>query len=518
MKRFLFILIISFTYSQWSSDPASPQEVGIGIQAQLKSTSDGGVYIAWLTDMGGYHVYLQRYDSEGVAQFESGGMLVSNQPNSSWIAVHHMNLAVDSNDNAIISTLDTRTGIWQVYVYKITPDGTMTWGTDGIALSIPGTDNLSPRLTILSDNSTIVAWCQNYITVRLQRISENGALQWGDGGIHIVDSSGDLVNPLPITVDESNILLQWNHQSGPFWSPNSKLYQQKYNISGNGLWDSPIVVVGPVVFPMGNFFQESVGNYVGGSFSGWTEISGAVQSSVVQHINSNGDLSWIGGVELSTNGNVFRLIPQLTIAEDSQNLMAVWYQSNASQSQRGVFAQRLDENGNRLWGDYGTSVVALNSNVYYDLSIVGFGEDMVTSYIQTNSSNSISDIYAIRMNVDGNSVWNDGDIAVTNSNSPKTDMNVDKGQGCIFIAWTENGNVYAHCLKEDGTLGTPETSILGDVNGDGLINVLDIVFILDWILEGSEPTEEQLSTGDLNSDGIINVIDIVLIVEAILGN
>ena len=143
---------------------------------------------------------------------------------------------------------------------------------------------------------------------------------------------------------------------------------------------------------------------------------------------------------------------------------------------------------------------------------------MITSFIQANSSNSVSDIYAIRMDVDGNSVWNDGDISVTNSNSPKTDMMISKGQGCVFIAWTENGNVYAHCLKEDGTLGTPEDSIQGDVNGDGLINVLDIVLILDWILGGSDPTEEQLSTGDMNSDGIINVIDIVLLVEAIFGN
>ncbi len=217
MKYFIISLffIATFISAQWSTDPAAPQSLGSGVQAQVVATSDGGVYVAWLSD-GNYHVYLQRMNALGEPQLGDGGMVVSDQPNSSWIAVHHMNLAVDGNDNAIISTLDTRTGIWQVYAYKIAPDGSMPWGTDGLALSVLGSENISPRLTVLSDNSVAVAWCQDYLTVRIQMISESGALQWGDGGIHIEDGTGDLLNPIPLTVDGTNVLLQWNHQSGPF--------------------------------------------------------------------------------------------------------------------------------------------------------------------------------------------------------------------------------------------------------------------------------------------------------------
>ena len=99
------LLLTSVISAQWSSDPASPQLLGSGVQAQVKATSDGGVYVAWLTDMGDYHVYLQRFDATGVAQFDEGGMLVSDHNNESWIAVFHMNLAVDSDNNAIIITI-----------------------------------------------------------------------------------------------------------------------------------------------------------------------------------------------------------------------------------------------------------------------------------------------------------------------------------------------------------------------------------------------------------------------------
>ena len=455
MKHFFSLFIIfSVSFGQWSSLPSEPLMLGSGVQSKIRATSDGGAYVAWLSD-GNYHVYLQRVNSLGEPQWGDGGMVVSDQPNSSWIAVHHMNLAVDGNDNAIISTLDTRTGIWQVYAYKIAPDGSMSWGTDGLALSVPGSDNISPRLTVLSDNSVAVAWCQNYITVRIQRISESGALQWGDDGIHIEDSTGDLLNPLPLTVDGINVLLQWNHQTGPFWAPDSKLYLQKYNSFGIELWDSPVVAVGPVVFPTGNYFQESVGDNSGGSFSAWTEMAGSNQSSVAQRISGAGEIVWGADVEFSTNSSHFRTNPRTAVAGGSSELMAAWTESNGGQSQQGVYAQKLDENGNRLWGSSGVAVVPLNGNyAYLDLSVAGFGDDMIAAYIE-QSVNMTGDIYASRLNSNGGFSWSDETVTVTTSGNAKSDMSAGKGPGCIFIVWTENGSIYAHCLLDDGTLGPP---------------------------------------------------------------
>ncbi len=457
MKYLLSIsIILSFSFGQWPTSPDNPLWLGDGVQAQVRATSDGGAYVAWLSD-GNYHVYLQRLNSDGEPQWSNGGMVVSDQPNSSWIAVHHMNLAVDGNDNAIISTLDTRTGIWQVYAYKIAPDGSMPWGDDGLALSVSGSDNISPRLTVLSDNSVAVAWCQNYMTVRIQMISESGALQWGDGGIHIEDSTGDLVNPLPLTVDGTNVLLQWNHQTGPFWAPDSKLYRQKYNSSGVELWDSPVVAVGPVVFPTGNYSQESVGDHAGGSFSAWTQMAGSNQSAVAQRISGTGETVWGNAVNFSTNSSHFRTNPRTAVAEGNSELMAAWTESNGSQSQRGVYAQRLDENGNRLWGSSGVAVVSLNGNYdYLDLSIAGLGNDMIAVYIE-QSVNMTGDIYASRLNSNGEYVWSEQTVTLTTSGNSKSDMYTSEGPGCTFVVWTENGSVYAHSLLEDGTLGPPDS-------------------------------------------------------------
>ena len=173
---------------------------------------------------------------------------------------------------------------------------------------------------------------------------------------------------------------------------------------------------------MGNWLQQSVADDISGSFSAWTEMSGNVQNARAQHINDEGELSWTGGVDLSTNSSNFRISPQLTFSENSQELMAVWKESNGSQTQRGVSAQRLDSNGDRLWGSSGASVVDLNSNYdYLDLNIAGFGDDLIATYIE-QSGNMNCNIYAVRLDLNGDNGWTGGTVAVTNSNTSKSDM------------------------------------------------------------------------------------------------
>ena len=125
------------------------------------------------------------------------------------------------------------------------------------------------------------------------------------------------------------------------------------------------------------------------------------------------------------------------------------------------------------------------------------------------------DIYAIRLDVNGNSIWSQGNVVITNSNNSKSDMMVGKGIGCLFITWSENGNVNAHCLREDGTLGSPDGSLLGDINNDGNIDVLDVVILVNYILNGDT---SELDGADINNDGEVNVLDIVALVNIILSS
>ena len=58
--------------------------------------------------------------------------------------------------------------------------------------------------------------------------------------------------------------------------------------------------------------------------------------------------------------------------------------------------------------------------------------------------------------------------------------------------------------------------ILGDINVDGAVNILDVVILVNFILDTPIPTDSEFSASDLNSDGILNVLDIVQMVNIIL--
>jgi hypothetical protein len=67
----------------------------------------------------------------------------------------------------------------------------------------------------------------------------------------------------------------------------------------------------------------------------------------------------------------------------------------------------------------------------------------------------------------------------------------------------------------EGELTAPVSILLGDVNGDGIVNVTDVVCLVSYIL-GSNATDIILEAADVNGDGDINITDAVGITNIIL--
>jgi len=62
-------------------------------------------------------------------------------------------------------------------------------------------------------------------------------------------------------------------------------------------------------------------------------------------------------------------------------------------------------------------------------------------------------------------------------------------------------------------LNQPYTRTLGDINDDGVINVVDVILLVNLILNN----ENYNSDADLNNDQVLNVIDIVELVNIIIS-
>ena len=89
--------------------------------------------------------------------------------------------------------------------------------------------------------------------------------------------------------------------------------------------------------------------------------------------------------------------------------------------------------------------------------------------------------------------------------------------GHIVWEYQETGNNVAIARSQKYDVNYfGNDNVLGDINFDGFINILDVVILVNFILGNQIPTESQFSSSDLNSDGILNILDIVQLVNIIL--
>ena len=126
----------------------------------------------------------------------------------------------------------------------------------------------------------------------------------------------------------------------------------------------------------------------------------------------------------------------------------------------------------------------------------------------------------------GNDYWlsvtvNEPDVQVLWGNSPYafyyTSTSQDLGTTWVtpVQGYVGAAKIYAEQIFYPDDIENPTD--LGDVNLDGVVNILDIVQNVNYILGNSNFTYEQILQADFNQDGDVNILDIVQIVNHILS-
>ena len=72
--------------------------------------------------------------------------------------------------------------------------------------------------------------------------------------------------------------------------------------------------------------------------------------------------------------------------------------------------------------------------------------------------------------------------------------------------------VYHEYSKKDLSFLIYNNNLLGDINNDGVVNIIDIVLVVNIVLD-----ENDDLSADFNNDGLVNILDIVLLVNIILS-
>ncbi len=192
-------------------------------------------------------------------------------------------------------------------------------------------------------------------------------------------------------------------------------------------------------------------------------------------------------------------------------------------------SDNTSQEGGGLYLDYSTPIV-LNSIIWNNSpEYIIIDQNWYPPYFILSFSNIQGGLEGIISNENDVIYWGQGNINTDPlfTNTDIGDYTLQDDSPCIdagadFFVWEGDTLIdlspdeyYGSAPDMGAYEWTPEETEyeLGDLTGDGLINVLDVVALVNIVLTGGDFN----IAGDLNSDEVINILDVVMLVEMILG-
>ena len=148
------------------------------------------------------------------------------------------------------------------------------------------------------------------------------------------------------------------------------------------------------------------------------------------------------------------------------------------------------------------------------MNIYGNAALSVVSSFNRSSDKIIDDLYQFNTRQDYNfTIYRDNALLESDIDEfYYIDETTEDGQSyCYAITLKDNqGNELVISDNQCIDLGLDLGQLLGDINGDDILNILDIVSLVTLVLNGSDNP-----AADINDDGIINILDVVTLINII---
>ena len=104
-----------------------------------------------------------------------------------------------------------------------------------------------------------------------------------------------------------------------------------------------------------------------------------------------------------------------------------------------------------------------------------------------------------------------------NDGSPYPRDFIINQEGVIEYANNEVDTAWMLSVINDLLNGECSNWQIGDINNDNVVNILDIVSLINYILGVTVPENCEFLISDINQDSNLDILDIVLIINTILG-
>lgn len=494
-----FLFLMFFTgraMADWSLDPAqnNPVVTMPMHQQNHQSTGDGagGVFVVWQDNrneaLTGADIYIQHIGRNGTRSWAEGGIPLCTEAGNQVFPF----LTSDGAGGVIVFWIDNRAGNADIYAQRLTVNGEPMWNFNGKPIASGAGDQtylyshykLEGFVLSAPGNGAYIAYNNNADgdrDVYAQRIDGNGLKLWGPEGIKVTDLPNDDQAQRIEHDGSGGLLLVWeNYNTG---NGESQIYAQRLSASGARLWtpaEGVLAVPDPYrhnsLVPSRIGDPEIAADGSGGVFIAFNTYPGmSVGELYVQRIDAAGNPLWGESGKVLSNENQTEM-GYIVVPDGTGNFYIVWADQRAMwwetpgpiihyESNYDIYAQKIDLDGNRLWTPSGVLVNSQDSVQYVPDAILGPDGNLIIAWRDDRHADTPngSDIYIQKLDPDGNLLWNaEGmPLSIAGGNQVNPQLLLSADQAAIGV-WGDyrNGDwdIYASCFSlNDGMLINPNT-------------------------------------------------------------
>ncbi len=468
---------------------------------KLVADNDDGCWVTWVSVINdGCSVYLQHLNSAGVFLLEEYGIPVCSLENNQFTPT----LNPTSIGGVYVNWYEERNGFSGFYSQVFNSAGVMQLQPEGKEI-YSGISNEIRNLDLISNaNGIYFFWLDNrsYISqgskIYMQSIDSDGTLAFAENGIPL-DSSTD--------VSYSGFVSCYNPESdliSIIWKKEieciPKVFAYAMNSSGTLLWGNE----GLALCANENIQEDAIISCDSDYFyAGWTNDDNNLPYPTVdiyaQKLDEAGNLLWgLEGLEITT------------LAEDDylQEVVGrcyIWF--NTDWNNHYLYAKLVDENGNTAqgWEENGTLISEIEENIYFNnVKAKGFITSQGYLILWEDWHNGDIDIIGQIITEDGVVLWQNNGIALTNEPDAQTNFEAIYDDE-LYLVWEDyrsnnHGEVYTQKFDINGNEIWQEGGVLlSDGRNPNLAKIGDYILVV-WEIETEDYTN-NIKAQLLNSSG-----------------
>ena len=473
----------------------------------VAADGSGNFIITWQDWRNGIHwdVYIQRYDL-------SGTPLAFNfrvNDDIGYAVQQYPDVALDDDGNFVITWKDHRFSDYgDIFAQRLNSSGIPLGSNFKVNDGVPGA--FYPAIASHSSGSFVITWEDSREAswdIFAQRYDSLGTPL--DSNLRVNDDSlGDVyqVSPAIGVAGSGKFVITWaDDREG-----NDDIYAQRFNSSGTPYyWNFR-------VNDHWNYSQRcpAIGYDGSGNFViTWVDRRNAMYDIYVQRYNSYG---YAQGYNFKVNDVSAVIAPQewwvppAVAFDGAGNFIITWYDERNGLEDFDIYAQRLNPQGWPLGSNFKVNddpVSAYQGSP--DIASDGRSKFIIT---WSDYRNGNWDVYAQKYDSSGTPLGNNYLVPNPEYASFTQVVSAVAANTCrICFTWMDNRrgegwDIYAKVVD------WVWPSICGDVNGDGVINSADVVYLINYLFKDG-PAPDPLEAGDVNCDGMVNSADVVHLIN-----